>query len=138
MQRILGLCLCLMVLIGLTAGVQAQERNAGIEDTIGRQLDAFNAGDVGQAWDYASPTIKRIFGTAENFGMMVRRGYPMVWNNADRRYLELRDSAGALHQKVILRDSDGRLHVLDYKMIETPEGWKIDGVALLSAADLGV
>ncbi|PJI85280.1 uncharacterized protein DUF4864 [Yoonia maricola] len=114
----------------------AQDADA-IESVIGNQLDAFNDRDVSEAWQYASPNIKRLFGTPDNFGMMVQQGYPMVWDNADVRFLELRDVAGNLWQKVMVRDAQGGLHILDYQMVETAEGWQINGVQLLPAPDVG-
>ncbi len=114
----------------------AQDTDA-IEGVIGGQLNAFNDRDVEEAWEYASPNIKRLFGSAGNFGMMVQQGYPMVWDNADVRFLELRDVAGILWQKVMVRDARGGLHILDYQMIETPDGWQINGVQLLPAPDVG-
>lgn len=116
--------------------VFAQDSDA-IEGVIGGQLEAFNNRDVSEAWQYASPNIKRLFGNPGNFGMMVQQGYPMVWNNADVRFLELRDVAGNLWQKVMVRDAQGGLHILDYQMIETSDGWQINGVQLLPAPDVG-
>ncbi len=116
--------------------VFAQDADA-IEGVIGNQLEAFNNRDVSEAWQYASPNIKRMFGSPDNFGMMVQRGYPMVWDNADVRFLELRDVAGNLWQKVMVRDAQGGLHILDYQMVETSEGWQINGVQLLPAPDVG-
>lgn len=114
----------------------AQDARA-IQGVIGSQLEAFNDRDVGQAWTYASPNIQRLFGDPGNFGMMVQRGYPMVWDNADVRYLELREIAGNLWQKVMIRDANGGLHMLDYQMVETENGWQINGVQLLPAPDVG-
>lgn len=111
--------------------------SVAIEDVIGGQLDAFNSRDVDQAWTYASPNIKRLFGSSSNFGNMVEQGYPMVWNNADVRFLELRTIGGRLWQKVMVRDAGGALHILDYQMVETENGWQINGVQLLPAPDVG-
>jgi hypothetical protein len=133
MLRIIGFCLALLT---LTVSAQAQD-NSAIEGVIARQLDAFNARDTATAWTFASPTIKGIFRTPENFGLMVQNGYPMVWTNSDVRFLDLREIAGAEWQRVMLRDAEGNLHVLDYKMIETPDGWQIDAVVLIPAPDVG-
>ncbi len=116
--------------------VAAQDAEA-IEGVIGSQLQAFNDRDVAEAWQYASPNIQRLFGDPDNFGMMVQRGYPMLWDNADVRFLELREISGAQWQKVMIRDANGGLHVLDYQMIETSAGWQINGVQLLPAPDVG-
>ena len=132
-----------MRLIGMILGfwiaatsVFAQDADA-IEGVIGNQLEAFNNRDISEAWQYASPNIKRLFGNPGNFGMMVQQGYPMVWDNADVRFLELRDVRGNLWQKVMVRDANGGLHILDYQMVETAEGWQINGVQLLPAPDVG-
>jgi hypothetical protein len=114
----------------------AQDGDA-IESVIGNQLDAFNERDISEAWEYASPNIKRLFGDPGNFGMMVQQGYPMVWDNADVRFLELRDLGGMVWQKVMVRDAQGGLHILDYQMVETAQGWQINGVRLLPAPDVG-
>ena len=120
----------------LATSVFAQD-NRAIEDVIGGQLEAFNAGDIDKAWSYASPNIKRLFGSSANFGNMVQQGYPMVWDNAEVRFLDLRDVRGNLWQKVTVRDTQGGLHVLDYQMVETAEGWQINGVQLLPAPSVG-
>jgi hypothetical protein len=61
----------------------------------------------------------------------------MVWDNADVSFLELRDINGFLWQKVMVRDKNGSLHILDYQMVETAEGWQINGVQLLPTPDVG-
>ncbi|MEJ8561460.1 DUF4864 domain-containing protein [Yoonia sp. GPGPB17] len=132
-MRLIGLILGIWI---TATSVFAQDADA-IEDVIGNQLDAFNNRDVSGAWQYASPNIKRLFGNPGNFGMMVQQGYPMVWDNADVRFLELRDIRGNLWQKVMVRDAQGGLHILDYQMIETADGWQINGVQLLPAPDVG-
>lgn len=131
MRRIMG------ALAAIWMAGTAWADNTAIEGVIGSQLDAFNAREVDTAWGFASPTIQRLFGSSGNFGMMVERGYPMVWDNADVRFLELDDFGGFQVQKVMIRDAQGALHVLAYKMIETAQGWRIDGVSILPAPDVG-
>ena len=120
----------------LATSVFAQD-NSAIEDVIGGQLEAFNARDIEEAWTYASPNIKRLFGSPVNFGNMVQQGYPMVWDNDEVRFLDLRDVRGNLWQKVMVRDAQGGLHILDYQMVEAADGWQINGVQLLPAPDVG-
>lgn len=109
-----------------------------IQSTIQSQLGAFQADDFATAFSFASPSIKGMFGTAENFGAMVKKGYPMVYRPSDVEMLELRDVAGNLWQRVRIVDQAGRAHLLDYMMLETPEGWQINAVQLLPAPDIGV
>ena len=118
-----------------TLPAAAQEKP--IQDTIQNQLNAFQADDFATAFTYASPNIKGIFGTPENFGAMVSEGYPMVHRPAAVKMLELREVAGNLWQRVMITDEAGKTHMLDYQMVETPEGWQINGVQLLRAPDVG-
>ncbi len=109
----------------------------GIEATIGAQIEAFKADDFDKAFTFASPNIKGIFGSVERFGQMIRNGYPMVWRPGEVQYLELREFGGALWQRVMIRDGLGGVHMLDYQMIRTEDGWRINGVQLLPAPDVG-
>lgn len=108
-----------------------------IEGTIQSQIEAFQADDFAGAFTYASPNIQTLFRDPDNFGSMVKNGYPMVWRPDELRFLELREIAGNLWQKVLIRDAAGTVHILDYQMIQTPEGWRINGVQLLRAPDVG-
>ncbi|MCA3505687.1 MAG: DUF4864 domain-containing protein [Rhodobacter sp.] len=135
-MRQLLLSLVLLCLPVLSA--QAQEaRNPAIETVIQQQFDAFRAEDVGTAFSFASPNIKGMFGTPENFGRMVRDGYPMVWRPAEVQFLDLRRVAGNLWQRVMVTDQAGRTHLLDYQMVETGQGWQINGVQILPQAGVG-
>ena len=109
-----------------------------IENTIQSQFEAFKADDFARAFTFASPNIQGLFGTPDRFGMMVRQGYPMVWRPESVEFLGARSEGPFLRQEVLVRDADGRLHKLAYSMIETEAGWKIAGVQLLQAEELGV
>ena len=124
-----------LALAALTAPAFAQE--AEIAETINGQMEAFRAEDVVTAFTFASPTIQGIFGTPENFGKMVREGYPMVWKPGAVQMMELRTVAGALWQRVRVADAAGRGWYLDYRMVQGPKGWLIDAVQLLPMQDLG-
>ena len=128
------------LMCALIAGLSgpAFSQSEDIQATIGSQIEAFRADDFAQAFTYASPNIRRVFRTPENFGAMVRGGYPMVWRPSDVRFLELREIAGAIWQKVMVTDSKGRAHILDYQMIEIDGGWKINAVQLVETGGANV
>jgi Domain of unknown function (DUF4864) len=126
------------IVLALVTGASASAQEEPIQKTIQSQIDAFLADDFATAFSYASPNIKGIFGTAENFGAMVKNGYPMVHRPAQVEMQELREIAGNLWQRVRVTDQSGRAHLLDYMMVETPEGWQINAVQLLPAPDVGV
>jgi len=135
-MRRLFLAFALLCFAATTTPAQVV-RDPAIEATIQQQFDAFRADDVVTAFSFASPTIKGLFGTPENFGMMVRNGYPMVWRPATVQFLELRQVAGNLWQRVMVTDQAGRTHLLDYQMVQTAEGWQINAVQLLPSLDVG-
>jgi hypothetical protein len=124
--------------VAAAGGAISQETpDSAIQGVIQGQIDAFRADDFARAFTFASPAIKRIFQDPDRFGMMVREGYPMVWRPSAVEFGELREVAGALWQRVIVTDAEGRVHVLDYQMVPAGEGWQINGVQLLRAPDVG-
>lgn len=132
-MRTLGLISALF----MTASLAQAQSNSAIEGVIGSQLEAFNDRDIASAWDFASPSIQQLFGDWRNFGMMVERGYPMVWDNRDVQFLGLEDRPQGKVQRVLVRDAAGLVHILEYAMIQTADGWRIAGVQLLPAPDVG-
>lgn len=124
-------------LAALMAPAAIAETPAEIEGVIGAQIEAFLADDFDTAFTYASPMIQGMFGNATVFGHMVEQGYPMVHRPADIRYLDLAPLGPRLTQKVMIRDEGGLFHMLEYELVETQGGWKINGVRVLEAARLG-
>ncbi len=100
-----------------------------IREVIQSQIEAFLADDFA--------TIRQMFGSPDNFGRMVREGYPMVWRPASVAFGDLREIGGRLWQQVIVTDAAGSVHVLDYQMVPAGEGWQINGVHILRAPDVG-
>lgn len=113
----------------------AQDRT--IESVISDQLEAFNERDVDEAWTYASPMIQNMFRTPENFGTMVQQGYPMVWDNSAPQFLEREDFDGFTRQEVLVVGPDGSSWLLDYTMVQTADGWLINGVRVVPAPMVG-
>lgn len=131
MRRFLmGFVLCLAAL-----GARADD---AMEAVISRQVDAFRAGDFAGAFEFASPTIKRMFRDPENFEAMVRRGYGVMINPADMQFLALREEGGKQWQRVLYRDVYGEVYLFDYDMIEGPDGWLINAVERVRMAQPSV
>lgn len=125
-----------LLTLAIVFGSAAQAQDQSIEDVISSQLRAFNDRDVQKAWQYASPMIQGMFQTPENFGNMVRNGYPMVWDNADARFLDQSDVGIGIRQEVMIKGPDGAFYILDYLMVQTPNGWQINGVQVIPAPDI--
>jgi hypothetical protein len=126
----LGLALSL----GMSASAQAEE--ADIHAIIDQQLMAFQADDFVEAFKFASPNIQRLFGSPQNFERMVTQGYPMVWRPGEVRYLETRSEGETFFQRVMITDEAGRVHLLEYRMLLTGDGWRINGVEILDSSEL--
>jgi hypothetical protein len=124
--------------LALWSPAPAAAQEGPIQDTIRSQIDAFQADDFATAFTFASPNIKGMFRTPENFGAMVKEGYPMVYRPAQVEMGELREIAGNLWQRVRVVDQAGAAWFLDYMMVETAEGWQINGVQIMPAPDVGV
>lgn len=128
----------LFLMVFMSGAAVAQSKDSeGVQNVIRQQFQAFQVEDVGKAFAFASPNIRSMFGTAENFGSMVRRGYPMVWDHDHVRFGDLRQINGIIWQKVIVTDASGALHILDYQMIVQDGAWKINGVQYLQAPEVG-
>jgi len=117
--------------------VRAQTVDGAIRGVIQAQIDAFLADDFETAFGYASPMIQGMFGTSERFGDMVRSGYPMVWRPGSVEFAGLQERDGRMFQTVLVSDRSGVLHLLEYEMIETPDGWEINGVRMKRPGALG-
>ena len=127
----------LYAVIAALMALPAAAQEEPIQSTITAQIEAFRADDFERAYSYASPTIHGIFGPTENFANMVVTGYPMVVDPAMIEMQDLREVAGALWQRVRITDRKGQAYLLDYQMIEGPEGWLINAVQMQKAADVG-
>ena len=114
-----------LALQGILAPAKADD---AARQVISDQIAAFKEDDFETAFTYASPMIKRLFGNPQNFGKMVRNGYPMVWRPAEVEFLEAEPEGEALRQAVLIRDADGVYYEVEYEMIPGEDGWKINGV----------
>ncbi len=131
-----GILIGMVIWVLTSVGASADPKE--MQAVIDRQLEAFQADDFAKAMEFASPVLQRYFRTPENFQRMVTQGYPMVWRFEMVQYLESRIEDGVHWQRIMIRDLQGVVHVLDYRMTETPDGWRINGVHILDASDYTV
>ena len=109
-----------------------------VQATISLQLEAFLKDDFDTAFTFASPSIRSMFQSPQNFGQMVQRGYPMVWRPQKFNFLEHRKDRGGRAQDIKIIDQSGTAHYLRYFLIDTTKGWKIKGVQFLNPSDYNV
>ena len=127
--------LLLSMLVLLAAPVRSQDASeqAAIRDVIEKQIDAFRRDDGEAAFGFASPTIRGMFGSADVFMEMVRRGYQPVYRPRSIRFGKLGEVAGQIAQEVHVIAPDGRPVTAVYVMTQMPDGsWRVDGCYLLA------
>lgn len=125
-------------LIGVTASLvlwwtpvhaQTAEQAAAFEQVIRAQVDAFKRDAWDQAFSYASPGIRQIFGTSERFRAMVLSGYEAVARPQVFEFEDATEINGRLTQPAYVVGPDGLSVRAYYVMEQQPDGsWKIDGV----------
>ena len=111
------------------------DEKADIQSTISDQLRAFASDNFIEAFTHASPGIKDIFGTVENFSNMVKKGYPMVWRYNNFEFLNLEETPQGYSQLVRITDQNDKLFLLKYFMKNVAGIWKISGVSIIEASD---
>lgn len=117
------------------AGVGAEDRRA-IRDVIADQIAAFGRDDAERAFSHATAKIRGMFGTADRFIEMVRRGYRPVYRPREVEFLDLVQVHGRTTQVVFLVGPDGVPVQALYFMELGPDGaWRIDGCVLIPAPD---
>lgn len=125
-----GIALAAGLVLATMGAATGQDAEApAIRGVIQSQVDAFLQGDSGTAFTYASPMIQGMFGTSQNFGLMVQQGYPMIWAPKEVEFLGLREENGRTLQRMRFTDGAGGSYLFDYEMVPVPgAGWKINGV----------
>ena len=118
--------------LALVAGrpALAEGPDAAIEAVIADQIAAFQRDDFEAAFGHASPGIRAKFGPPENFGTMVRQGYPMIWRPARVEYGALETRGDSYVKTVVFEDASGMLFEADYRMALVDGAWRIRGVRL--------
>ncbi len=125
------------------AGAPAQTQDTAITEAdrgsirqvIERQLAAFRRDDGPEAFSYASPNVRRQFGTPQNFMRMVQTGYAPVYRPRMVEFRGLEMVGDVPAQKVFFVGPDGVPVMAIYPMQKQPNGdWKIDGCMLVGVA----
>ena len=100
-----------------------------IQGIIRAQLKAFKREDGEAAFSYASPTIRKIFQSTDNFMAMVKNSYTSVYRSKEVNFGDILDVGGEPVQRVFIVGEDGKSMVAAYVMQKQPDGvWKVNGV----------
>ena len=113
------------------AALDAADQTA-TRSVIEKQIDAFRRDAAGEAFAFATPGLRTIFGTEERFLDMVRNGYPPVYRPRSFEFGEIREIAGSLQRIVRIQDANGADWDALYSFEKQPDGsWLISGCALV-------
>ncbi len=93
------------------------------QGVIDGQLKAFRQDDNAAAYDYAAPTIKRIFPTLDSFMSMVTRGYAPVHKPKSYAFGKSEEMGGnSVIQQVLIVGPDGKDYEAVYTLELQPDG----------------
>ena len=128
------LTMVLSFVVCICSGAFAEDSK--IQNVISAQIEAFQQDDFETAFTFASPKIQMLFGSPENFGKMVRNGYPMVWRPSDVTFLRQKTDSGVVFQEMRFFDASGVGHAFIYEMVDVSGSWKINGVHKIKPDDV--
>ena len=116
---------------GSAEEVSDADRTA-IRSMIAGQIEAFRNDDGPEAYGFASPEIRAIFPSVEQFMAMVRNQYPPVYRPRSVIFGEVFNGADGLFQKVFLIGPEGKNWVAVYSLERQADGsWRISGCVLI-------
>ena len=134
MRLILALFFALWLALPAPAQSVGEAEGAQFRDIITSQIEAFRQGNGSAAYGFASPKIRQIFPSADQFMGMVERGYPQIWRPASVKFGQVTDELGGPTQRVLITDEAGKIWSVLYLMERQPDGsWKINGVKIEQA-----
>lgn len=128
--RLLAVAVCVVPFLPSPAAAQdvSEPEQRAIRAVVEAQLAAFAADDARRAFDFASPTLREMFGSPDRFIAMVRRSYPVVYRHTSAIFLAPVRVEGQLVQGVNLTDARGGLWLAVYQFERQPDSsWRISG-----------
>ena len=124
---------------GKAATPVSDQDGAAIRSVIANQVDAFRHDDAAAAFGYAAPSTQGVFGTADSFLEMVRRGYPPVYRPQSFEFGKLTQDDDGIVQMVEVVGPDGLSYTARYTVEHEADGsWRIIACELLQSRRLNV
>ena len=116
-------------------GAPAEDLTAASSRAIvERQFDAFERDDAEAAYALAAPTIKQMFGDAEQFMAMVRDHYAPVYRHRSADFGAFKESGDEASLEATLVDNDDVVWTALYSFWRASNGgWLISGCVLAKA-----
>ena len=133
-----GAWVALIFFILLRTIVFGDEVRTAMEEvryTISSQIDAFKENDVKKAYTFAAPNIQAQFPNPDIFGLMVRKGFPIIWRPKSFKFTEFKALGKTCIQRVLFQSNSGSLESYDYILEKNDNLWKISGVLQIGLAN---
>lgn len=139
--RILFALCCAGLLAGAPPAAAAEPGAADLaamRKVIEAQLRAIARDDGEAAFAFASPAIRKRFGSASVFLEMVRREYAAVYRPSSVTFLAARTEGANTVYPVQLADREGRVWLALYSMQRLGRDWRVSGCVLVEANAIAV
>ncbi|EFL90353.1 DUF4864 domain-containing protein [Ahrensia sp. R2A130] len=105
------------------------------ETVIGGQMRAFRARKHDEAFGYASPNIRKMFGNTDRFVGMVKSGYSVIYGAQSWTFGRNRLEGKVMYQEVDIIGPDGFAYAALYTLEKQADGtWRIAGVQVRKGA----
>ena len=137
MPRFSQHALILAAALTMSAPAAQADPVAESREIIEKQLEAFQRDAWSEAFGYASPGIQGMFQNPQRFSEMVTGGYPMVWRPAEVEFLGAQPEGPFLMQRLRLVDQQGVAYTAVYQMTLVDGEWRIAGVFIEKAPNVG-
>lgn len=128
----------------LLAPVRAQgpdsAAEAGWQEVISAQIEAFRSGDANGAFGYAAAGFKTSFPDAETFyAVILGTGYAPIAQSSGHSFgqFKLVDGGQVMQIVRLVGAEDGRFDAL-YQLVKEPDGWRVLGVQLQKSSAIDV
>ena len=129
-----------LVLVTISALAQGQDRPLSadektmIQRVITSQIKAFESDDGVIAFSYATPAVRRRFGSPQAFMEMVRTDYETLFHNRSSVFLKAAVIEDSVIQPLRIITVDGDVVVALFTMeLQTDRQWRVSGCELAQA-----
>ena len=124
--------LVLQALAPLHAQLLSSKDEKAVQAVVQSQLAAFAKDDGDKAFSYATPELRKSFGSSKAFMAMVKTGYPVVYRPASVVFLKPESSDADAIQRVQMQDSSGGAWLAVYSLQrQKDKSWRISGCVVI-------
>ena len=122
----------MQTLVPTHAQLLSSKDEKAVQAVVQSQLAAFAKDDGDKAFSYATPELRKSFGSSKAFMAMVKTGYPVVYRPASVVFLKPESSDVDAIQRVQMQDSGGGAWLAVYSLQrQKDKSWRISGCVVI-------